>query len=351
MTVPANNKSFASDNNSGIHPAVIEAIARANVGDSKGYGADPYTASVTDQFRELFDADVDVNFVFNGTGANVLALSSVLDSFDAVICAAGAHINVDECGAPERIIGCKLIDLPTPDGKLTPELVATQLHGFGDQHHVQAKAISITQSTELGTLYTAEEITRLADLAHRHAMFLHVDGARISNATAALGGDIRSLTRDAGVDVLSFGGTKNGMMVGEAVIDFRSTRSPRTMFLRKQQMQLASKMRFIAAQFGALLTDDLWLKNATHANAMGARLARRVEAIPGVMLTQKNQVNSVFATVPPAIIPLLLENYFFYEWDESLHEVRWMTSFDTTEADVDRFADAVEAAVSATTHS
>ena len=347
MTAQGNRKSFASDNNSGIHPAVLDAIQRANDGDCVGYGADPHTAAVTEQFRTLFGADVSVNFVFNGTGANVLALSSVLDSFDAVICAAGAHINVDECGAPERIIGCKLIDIPTSNGKLTEALIGPHLHGFGDQHHVQAKAISITQSTELGTLYTPDEIAAIADLAHRHGMFLHVDGARIANATASLGCDIRTFTRDAGVDVLSFGGTKNGIMLGEAVINFRPTPSSRTMFLRKQQMQLASKMRFIAAQFGALLTDELWLKNADHANRMAARLAAHLARIPGISLTQKVEVNSVFATVPPEIIPVLLDRYFFYVWDEVVNEVRWMTSFNTTEDDVDQFANEVTQAAAA----
>jgi threonine aldolase len=338
-------KSFASDNNSGIHPLVLEAIQAANVGDAVGYGDDQYTKVATAQFQQLFGDDAEVFFVFNGTGANVLALSSLIDAYQAVICAAGSHINVDECGAPERFIGCKLIDVPTSNGKLTPALIQPHLHGFGVQHHVQPKVISITQSSEVGTVYTVAEIRALADLAHAHGMYLHMDGARISNAAATLGVPFRTFTRDAGVDALSFGGTKNGLMIGEAVLLFAPTLKERAMFLRKQEMQLASKMRFIAAQFSALLTDDLWLKNAGHANRMAAILAEQVREIPNITLTQTVQVNSVFAIVPREIIPLLMEQYFFYVWDEERDEVRWMTSFNTTEADIAQFVAALRAAI------
>ncbi|WP_239014200.1 threonine aldolase family protein [Archangium violaceum] len=332
-------RGFASDNNAGIHPTLLEAIARANVGHSQAYGNDAWTERAVAKFREHLGSHVDVHFVFNGTGANVLGLSSLLRPYHAILCAETAHINVDECGAPEKLTGgSKLVDIPTPDGKLTPALVEPRIRGLGDQHHVQPRVISISQSTELGTVYTPEEIRALADLAHRHGMYLHMDGARISNAAAALGVPLRAITTDCGVDILSFGGTKIGMMVGEAVVVFDPKLAPDFKFLRKQGMQLASKMRFVAAQFEALLTDELWLKIARHANAMAALLAREVSSIPKVRLTRPTQANGVFAALPAELIPRLQEHAFFYVWDEPTSEVRWMTSFDTTEEDVRGFA-------------
>ncbi|WNG58226.1 low specificity L-threonine aldolase [Archangium gephyra] len=331
-------RGFASDNNAGIHPTILEAIARANVGHALAYGGDPWTERAVAKFREHLGSHVDVHFVFNGTGANVLGLSTLLKPYHAILCAESAHINVDECGAPEKATGCKLVDIPTPDGKLTPALVEPRIRGLGDQHHVQPRVISISQSTEMGTVYTPEEIRALADLAHRHGMYLHMDGARISNAAAALGVPLRAITTDCGVDVLSFGGTKIGLMLGEAVVVFEPKLAPDFRFLRKQGMQLASKMRFVAAQFEALLTDDLWLKSARHANAMAALLAREVSSVPRVRITRATQANGVFATLPKELIPRMQEHAFFYVWDESISEVRWMTSFDTTEEDVRGFA-------------
>jgi threonine aldolase len=332
-----NVKSFASDNNSGVHPAIMEAIQQANSGHVRGYGADAYTAEAIQKFREIFGDDTEVFFVFNGTGANVVGLSSITLPFQAIICAQGSHINVDECGAPEHFTGAKLIDIPTPNGKLTPELIKPHLHGFGVEHHVQPRVISITQATETGTVYTVEEIRAIAELAHSHGMLLHMDGARIANAAVALDLPFKAFTRAAGVDVLSFGGTKNGMMMGEAVVIFDPALAKNTIFYRKQGMQLASKMRFIAAQFIALLTNDLWHKNASHANRMAALLAAELEKTPHVKITQQVQINSIFAIIPPEAIAPLQEKYFFYIWDEAINEVRWMTAFDTTVEDVYSF--------------
>jgi threonine aldolase len=258
-----------------------------------------------------------------------------------VVCARTAHIHIDECGAPERHLGSKLIDLETPDGKLTPDLVRSTHTGIGDEHRSQPRVVSITQSTEVGTVYSPDEIRDLADTAHSLDMYLHMDGARISNAAAGLGVELRETTGDCGVDVLSFGGTKNGLVGGEAVVFFRPDLASNALFIRKQQMQLASKMRFISAQFLALLSDDLWRHNASHANAMARRLATAVEGVDGVVLTQKVQANGVFATLPGEAVKVLQDQFHFYEWDEATHEVRWMCSWDTTEDDVDRFAAAV----------
>ncbi len=337
-TSSATPRSFASDNNAGVHPRILEAIAAANIGHVRGYGDDPYTAAAIATMRRHLGADAEIFFMFNGTGANVAALQAMLPSYGAVICAETAHINVDECGAPEKFIGGKLIDIPTPNGKLTPDLIAQHVHGIGDQHHVQASVVSITQSTELGTVYTPDEVRAIVAFAHAHRLRVHMDGARISNAAASLGLPLRAITADCGIDVLSFGGTKNGLMGGEAAVFFNTDLARPFKFIRKQSMQLASKMRFIAAQFDALLRDDLWLQNASHANAMAQRLATAVATVPGVRITQPTQVNAVFATVPPEAISVLQERYFFYVWDEARHEVRWMTSFDTTAEDIDAFA-------------
>lgn len=337
MKSPPPERSFASDNAAGVHPDVMAAIQAANVGHALAYGSDAWTARTIDRFRELFDRDVDVLFTFGGTGANIVGLQSLLAPWQAVICPESAHINTDECGSPERFTGSKLIAVPTNDGKLRPEQVTDQLHGLGDEHHVQPHVVSITQSTENGTLYSADEIAALADVAHANGLLVHLDGARIGNATAALDGDVRSFTVDAGVDVLSFGGTKAAMMYGEAVVFLTPGLAGGAKFVRKQAAQLPSKMRYVAAQFEALLRDDLWIRNGRHANDMALRLAGRVEAIEGVKLSRQPEVNSVFASLPRPAIDALQAWSFFWDWDVAADEVRWMTSYDTTVEDLDRF--------------
>jgi threonine aldolase len=336
---------FTSDNNAGVHPEVLQALSEANRGHVPAYGDDPWTARAISLFREHLGAEAEVYFVFGGTGANVLGLKAVTQPHQAVICAAGAHINVDECGAPERFTGCKLLPLGTSDGKLRPEEVAQQLRGIGTEHQVQPRVLSITQATELGTVYSPGEIRDLADFAHSHGLLLHMDGARIGNAAVSLDASLREITTDAGVDVLSFGGTKNGLFGAEAVVFLGGTRCPEFKYIRKQGMQLASKMRFVSAQFLALLSDGLWRRSAAHANAMARRLADRLAGIAGVRITQPVQANGVFATLPTGCIPRLQERYSFYVWDETRSEVRWMTAFDTTEEDVDGLAAAVEEVV------
>lgn len=331
------SRSFASDNNAGVHPQILEAIARANEGHVVAYGDDHFTAAAVKQFQRHFGKDIDVYFVFGGTGANVLGLKAVTESYHAVICAETAHINVDECGAPEKFTGCKLLAAKTADGKLTPDHLKPFMHGIGFEHHVQPRVVSISQSTEMGTVYTPNELTELAAFAHGQGMLLHMDGARISNAAASLRLNLKQITRNAGVDVLSFGGAKNGMMYGEAVVFFDKTMSREFKYLRKQGTHLPSKMRFISAQFEALLRDDLWRRNAEHANRMAQILARSLEQIPQIQLTQKVDSNGVFAIIPPHFIPQLQRSYFFYVWNEEISEVRLMTSFDTTEEDIETF--------------
>lgn len=336
-------RGFASDNYSGIHPEVLAAIAAANDGHQAAYGADAYTARLQEVFARHFGEGVQAFPVFNGTGANVTGLQSMLPRWGAVISASTAHINVDEGGAPERIGGFKLLTVPTDDGKLTPELVDREAWGWGDEHRAQPLVVSITQSTELGTLYTAEEIRALADHAHGRGMKLHVDGSRIANAAAALDLPLRAFTRDVGVDVLSFGGTKNGAMLGEAIVVLNPEASHGLNYSRKYNMQLASKMRFVSAQLIAMLEGDLWLRNATHSNAMAQRLRRAIEqglaegSIRGVEFTQPTQSNGVFATLPDGVADRLRERFRFYDWDAARNEVRWMCSFDTQESDVDAF--------------
>jgi threonine aldolase len=338
-------RSFASDNNAGIHPEILKAIAMVNQGHVVGYGADPYTAIMVNTFREHFGEDAEVFVVFNGTGANCLSLEALTRSYHAVICAASAHIYTDECGAPEKFTGCKLIPIPTPDGKLTVELIRHAYHGIGDEHHVQPKVISITQATEMGTVYRAEEIRAIANFAHERDLCLHMDGARIANAAATLGQTLRQATRDLGVDVLSFGGTKNGIMGGEAVVFFHPEQAQDFLFRRKQSMQLASKMRFISAQLGALLTNHLWLANAQHSNRMAKLLESEVRQIPGVKLAYHVEANGVFAKIPHDAIAKIQERYFFYVCNEEESVVRWMCSFDTTEEDVKNFASFVAQAI------
>jgi threonine aldolase len=340
-------RSFASDNNAGVHPKVLGAISEVNKGHTVGYGDDLFTASAVRRFEEHFGTDIAVFPVFNGTAANCLSLKALTQSFHAVICTEGAHIYTDECGAPEKFTGCKLIPIATDDGKLTVEDVRHAYHGIGDQHHVQPRVVSITQCTELGTVYTPREIRDLARFAHENRMHVHMDGARIANATAALGLSLREATRDLGVDVLSFGGTKNGAMGAEAVVFFDKRMAEDFLYLRKQGMQLASKMRFISAQFEALFADDLWRKNAEHSNRMAKLLEEAVSRIQGVKIVYKVEANGVFAQIPKNAIAKLQERYFFYVWNEEQSLVRWMCSFDTTEQDVKEFAEFVAETVEA----
>jgi threonine aldolase len=341
--------SFASDNYAGAHPAVLAAIQDANHSHTPAYGADPVTAHAEQLFRDHFGDHVQTLFTFNGTGANVVSLQAMLRPYENVICAETAHINVDECGAPERFLGSKLVDLPTLEGKLTPELVEAAALGAGDQHHVQPRVISIAQSTELGTLYSLDEIHALASWAHTRDMLLHVDGARLANAAAALDANLDAFS-DLGIDVLSFGGTKNGAIGAEAVVFLNPSLGGPSAYIRKQAMQLASKMRFISAQFIALLTDDLWRANATHANSMAQRLSAGVEQLPGVAISYPVQANAVFATLPRDTIGKLQRTHRFYTWDEATNQVRWMTSFDTTEHDIDAFLASLAVAVSHPDH-
>jgi len=338
MTNVLNPRGFASDNNAGVHPKILKAMADVNVGHVIAYGADPYTGKAETAIRKIFGEEAGVFFVFIGTAANVLGLSSITQPYHAVICPETAHINVDECGAPEKFSGCKLLTCNTPDGKLTVDMIAGHMHGIGFEHHVQPRVVSITQATELGSVYTINEIRKIAEYTHKHGMLLHMDGARISNAAVSLSCSFREMTVDAGVDVLSFGGTKNGMMYGEAVVFFNKELCSDFKYRRKQSMQLASKMRYIAAQFSAILEDDLWLVNAQHANLMAQKLHSAVKEIPGVKVTRKVESNAVFAIIPREIILQLQEQFFFYVWDEESSEVRWMCSFDTTEEDIDAFA-------------
>ena len=337
-------RGFASDNYSGVHPEVLDAIAAANGGHQIAYGEDQYTERLQAVFAGHFGEGVEVFPVFNGTGANVTGLQSMLPRWGAVVSASTAHINSDEGGAPERVGGMKLLTVPTPDGKLTPELIDREAWGWGDEHRAQPLVASITQTTELGTAYTAEEIRAIADHVHERGMRLHLDGARLSNAAASLGLPLRAFTRDAGVDVLSFGGTKNGALGAEAIVVLNPEASEGLKYLRKLNMQLASKMRFVSAQLVALLEGDLWISSASHANAMARRLRDALDAgiasgdLPGLGFTQETQSNGVFATLPAGVADRLRDRGFkFYDWDASRNEVRWMCSFDTSEADIDDF--------------
>jgi threonine aldolase len=346
-------RGFASDNYSGIHPEVLAAIAAANGGHQIAYGDDVYTARLQEVFARQFGDGIEAWPVFNGTGANVVGLQSMLPRWGAVVCAASAHINTDEAGAPERVAGIKLLTVPTTDGKLTPELIDREAWGWGDEHRAQPLVVSITQATEVGTVYTVDEVRAITEHAHQLGMRVHMDGARLANAAASLGVPLRAFTRDAGVDVLSFGGTKNGAMLGEAVVVLDPEASAGVKFLRKLDMQLASKMRFVSAQLIALLDGDLWLRNATHSNAMAQRLRAGVEAgladgsIQGVGLLRPTEANGVFATLPIGVADRLRASFRFYDWDLATREVRWMCSFDTTEEDVDALVTALAKETSA----
>lgn len=334
-------RGFASDNYAGIHPEVLEAITRANSGHAVAYGDDDETARLADLVREHFGSTAQVFPVFNGTGANVVALQAMCRSWQAVICAETAHVNVDEGGAPEKVAGLKLWTVPTPDGLLTPELVDVHAVRAGDVHRAQQAAVTITQSSELGTAYSIDDLGGLSEHVHARGLLLHLDGARIANAAASLGVSLRAITTDVGVDAVSFGGTKNGAMGAEAVIVLNPALADAVPFLRKTSMQLASKMRFVSAQLAALLTDDLWLRNATHANAMARRLEAAVRAIPGVHVQRRVDANAVFAVLPADVTERLQKEYRFYTWDDHTGEVRWMCSWDTTPEDVDSFAAAI----------
>ncbi len=341
-------RGFASDNYAGVHPEVLEAIAQANSGHQPAYGADVYTERLHAVVRAQFGERAQAFPVFNGTGANVLALQSCLPRWGAVVCATTAHIHTDEGGAPERVGGLKLLPVPTPDGKLTPELIDREAWGFGDEHRAQPLAVSITQSTELGTLYPPEEIRAIADHAHSLGMLLHVDGSRLANAAAALGVSLATTTTAAGVDILSLGATKNGALGAEAVVVLSEAAGEGLVYLRKSTMQLASKMRFLSAQLIALYEGDLWLRNASHANAMAARLRAALEGTDGVSFVQPTEVNGVFARLPAGVADQVRARYAFYDWNGASGEVRWMCSFDTREDDVDEFARLVREATAST---
>ena len=337
---------FNSDNYAPVLPEVMEAIAAANEGHMASYGADEVTARVEAHMREELGEDARTFLVLNGTGANVISLRAMLKPWQGVVCADTAHLNVDEGGAPEAVGRIKLLAIASPDAKLTPEMVATKLVRIGDEHAVQPGVVSVTQSTELGTLYTPDELCALADQAHANGMRLHIDGARLANAAAALGVPLRAITTDVGADAVSFGGTKAGLMLGEAVVLPRGGDLAEALpYLRKQSMHLASKMRYVAAQFDALLTGELWRRSAEHSNAMAARLAQAVRGLPGVRITQEVQANVVFAILPPGVAEALQREWGFYTWDERTGEVRWMCSWDTRPEDVDAFAEAVAAAL------
>ena len=336
-------RGFGSDNHSGISPEVIDAIANANSEHALAYGDDEYTARLEATVRDTFGPQARIYLVFNGTGANVLSIDAMCRSHEAVVCAETAHINVDECGAPQRIVGCRLLTVDTPDGKLTPELVKTRLHGFGFEHHSQPRAISISQPTELGTLYTLDEIRALADLAHSYNMYLHVDGARLANAAVALGCSFRAMTTDLGVDALSFGGTKNGLLMGESCILLNPRLDVDIKYRRKQMAQLGSKMRFMAAQMDYYITSGLWRRNAEHSNRMAHLLNSQLSTLNSQLkVMYPVQANSVFVQLPTAVWHALQQEYFFYDWDEANDIVRWMCSFDTTEDDIRDFVAALK---------
>jgi threonine aldolase len=342
MIEPVLKRGFASDNNSGVHPAVMKELQRINSGHVVGYGDDPFTARAAELLRNELGEQAEIYFVFTGTGANVMGLAGVTRPWNAVITAYTAHIEQDECGAPERFTGCKVLTVDTPDGKLRPELLEKHMHGFGFEHHSQPAVISISQATEMGTVYTATEIKTLADYAHIHGMLLHMDGARIANAAVTLSLPFRAFTTDAGVDLLSFGGTKNGMMYGEAVCFLKPGVAEGFKYIRKQGMQLASKMRYIAAQYIAYLSDGVWKECASHSNAMAKELEKRLSNISGVRITQKVEANGIFVIMPHDVAERLSREYFFYPWDEKASEYRLMASWDTTVDDIEQFTELLE---------
>lgn len=336
---------FASDNYAGIHPKILAALSIANEGHQPAYGADIYTAALQQKIKQLLGERAQAYPVFNGTGANIVALQSLLPRWGAVICAASAHINCDESNAPEYLGGMKLFSIPTTDGKLTPELVATEARGFGFEHRAQPSVVYISQTTELGTCYTVNEIKALADYCHQHQMKLYLDGARLANALVAQNTDIKTMITATGVDIFNLGGTKNGLLQGECIINMQIDEQQAMSYLRKINAQLGSKMRFISAQYLSWFEDDLWLKLAQHSNAMATRLATALTDIKAITITQKTEANAVFAIVPELVCARLHEQFHFYDWNEHTHEVRWMTSFDTTTEQVDTFVAAIRQAI------
>lgn len=337
-------RTFASDNYSGVHPEIMKALAECNANHAPAYGADPYTAAATAHFKNLFGMDTEVFFVYNGTGANVLGLSALTRSFEAIVCSERAHINVDESTAPEKFTGNKLITVPSVNGKITGEAIDRAIIRKGDQHHAQARVISISQLTEYATSYSLDELVELRKVATNHNCYLHMDGSRIANAAVGRNMELRAMTRDAGIDVLSFGGTKNGLMFGEAILFFKPELAENFKYLRKQGMQLHSKMRFIGAQYERLLRDNLWATTARHANAMATMLATGLKKL-GVTITQEVNGNGVFALLAPEVISRVQQDYYFYVWNETISEVRLMCSFETTESDVTGFLESLSKAL------
>lgn len=330
-------RGFASDNNAGVHPEVFKELLAANEGHAIGYGSDIFTEQALELFKKHFGRDTETFFVFTGTAANVLGLSAVTRSWNSVIAASSAHLEQDECGAPENFMGCKVLTVDTPDGKLDNKLIETHLHGFDFEHHSQPKVVSVTQSTEMGTVYTSSEISEIADFVHSKGLMLHMDGARISNAAAFLDQSFRAFTTDAGVDILSFGGTKNGMMSGEAICFLKPGIAHDFKYIRKQGMQLASKMRFISAQYLAWFRNDLWRECAKHSNSMARIMADSLRQFPELKITQKVESNGIFVIIPEKIAKRMQEQYFFYPWNEKISEYRLMTSWDTQEEDIEGF--------------
>lgn len=330
-------KAFASDNYSGVHPEIMNAILEANDEHVVSYGEDEITKEAKVVFQQQF-GDVEVLYAFNGTGANLVGLKCCTLPFQSVICPETAHIQVDECGCVSQNIGCTLVPMATKDGKLTPAMIENQLIHVGYVHHTQPKVISISQSTELGTIYSLDELKALSQFAHKNKMYLHVDGARLSNAVAALGCTLKEATTDCGIDVMSFGGTKNGLLIGEAILLFNKELRENAPYYHKQSAQLFSKNRFIAAQFRALLTNELWKRMSMHSNRMAQLLESELAAIKGVTITQKVQSNAVFAILPKHAVEPLRSIYHFYDWNVETGEVRLMCSFDTTEVEVKGFA-------------
>lgn len=337
-------RSFASDNNSGVHPLILEAVVKANDNHAAGYGDDPWTQAATEKLKSIFGPESEAVFVFNGTGANSVALQAATQPFHCIIAASTAHICVDECGAPTKFTGCRIMEIAAPHGKLTPELIETKRVGIGVCHHSQPRVVYLSQATELGTVYTLAEIRAIADYLHGCGMYLHMDGARLANACAALGCSMKEMTAGAGVDILSLGGTKNGMMMGEAVISFRPELSENLMYYRKQSAQLASKLRYLSAQFLPYFENDLWLDNARKANRAAQQLAGTLQEYPEIELTQPVESNALFFTLPRPVVERLQEDYFFYMWDEKRNEARLVASWDTTAEDIRNFAAALRKA-------
>ena len=333
-----NKRGFASDNNAGIHPEILKSIASANKGHALGYGADYYTGQAREIFESQLGSQTETYFVFTGTAANVLGLSAAMRSFNSIITASTAHLETDECGAPEKFIGCKVLAVETNDGKIYPAGIEKHVHGFDFEHHSQPGVVSITQSTEMGTVYTAPEIKEIADYAHSKGLLLHMDGARIANAAVHLGLPFKAFTTDSGVDILSFGGTKNGMMSGEAICFLRPGLSNNFKYIRKQGMQLASKMRYISAQYLAYFRNELWKECASNSNSMAALLADRLKEFKQITITQKVQSNGVFVIMDEKVAKRMQSQYFFYPWDEKRSEYRLMTSWDTEKEDIENFA-------------